>query len=380
MRFEDNNSSPELRPDVKSGGGRSAPSTSVSASRIPTIPHLPSESKFTMPKHTSTPHHVASAVPSDRTFDVSPMAPLVQDSKDAAMIVAEVSAAAAAQASKEFHRMCEPKITKLRGGYSADTELMFQSWRSDILAHINDRELDNKVAIQLIKEQTLDNARHEVEFQLDLCGGNISYQDLLKHLSITFQGGDDEANILAEFYSCKQYSKESEEAFADELQLLARKVISKKPDFRVNLDTTMKQQYASQLYNHSNASIVKTLLLQMPNVSFTQYRNELAQVLGTRQCSSRSVSSKSVSVSAAGAESEEEEHPVSKSQHKREKKISAQSSQIKDLCTKLDRAIAKNAQIWELLNPSTLQTAFTNALQASQFKSYRSGGKFLGKR
>ena len=107
----------------------------------------------------------------------------------------------------------------------------------------------------------------------------------------------------------------------------------------------MKQQYASQLYHHSNESIVKTLLLQMPNVSFTQYRNELAQVLGTRQHSGRSVSSKSVSVLAAGAESEEEEQPVSKSQHKWEKKISTQSSQIKDLCTKLDGAIAENTQI-----------------------------------
>ena len=130
--------------------------------------------------------------------------------------------------------------------------------------------MDNKVAIQLIKEQTLDNACGKVEFQLDLCSGKITYQDLLKHLSITFQGGDDEANILAEFYRCKQYSKESEEAFADELQLLAMKVISKKPNFQVNLDTTLKQQYANQLYNHSSAFIVKTLLLQMPNVSFTQ--------------------------------------------------------------------------------------------------------------
>ena len=91
----------------------------------------------------------------------------------------------------------------------------------------------------------------------------------------------------------------------------------------------------------------------MPNVSFTQYWNELAQVLGTRQHSSKAVSSKSISVLAAGAESEEEEQPVSKSQCKQEKKISAQSSQIKDLCTKLDRAIAKNTQIQELLNPDS---------------------------
>ena len=57
-----------------------------------------------------------------------------------------------------------------------------------MLANIQDRELDNKAAIQLIKEQTLDNARREVEFQLDLCSSNISYQDLLRHLSVHFQG------------------------------------------------------------------------------------------------------------------------------------------------------------------------------------------------
>ena len=178
-----------------------------------------------------------------------------------ATIVAEVSATAAAQVLKEFHRMCEPKITKLKGGYSADAKLIFHSWWSDILAHIKDRELDNKAAIQLIKEQTLDNAHCKVEIQFDLCGGEITYQDLMKHLSITFQGGNNEANILAKFYSHVQHTKESEEVFADELQLLARKVISKKPNFRINLDTTLKQQYANQLYDCNSKSIAKTLLL-----------------------------------------------------------------------------------------------------------------------
>ena len=204
--------------------------------------------------------------------------------QDAATIAAEVSAAAAAQASKEFWHMREPKITKLHGGYSADAELVFRSWWVDILANIQDRELDNKAAIQLIKEQTLDNTRREVEFQLDLCGGVITYQNLLRHLSIAFQGGDDKANLLAEFYSHGQKIKESEEAFADELQILARKVIIKKPDFRVNLDTTLKQRYASQLLDHNSTSIAKTLLVQMSQCSFTEFRNELARVLDTRRC------------------------------------------------------------------------------------------------
>ena len=179
--------------------------------------------------------------------------------------------------------MREPKITKLHGGYSTDAKLVFWSWQVDILANIQDRELDNKAAIQLIKEQMLDNARHEVEFQLDPCSGKITYQDLLRHLSITFQGGNDEANLLAEFYSCVQKLKESEEAFADELHILAHKVIIKKPDFRNKLDTTLKQHYASQLFDCNSTSIAKALLVQMQKCSFMEFRNELPRVLGTRQ-------------------------------------------------------------------------------------------------
>ena len=71
--------------------------------------------------------------------------------------------------------MQDPKITKFKAGYSADAELMFQSWCVDIVAHIQDCELDNKAAIQIIKDMTLDSAHREVEFQLDLCGGIITY-------------------------------------------------------------------------------------------------------------------------------------------------------------------------------------------------------------
>ena len=93
----------------------------------------------------------------------------------------------------------------------------------------------------------------------------------------------------------------------------------------------MKQQYASELYDHSNASIAKALLLQMPTVSFTQYRNEVARVLGTHQRSSKGVSTKAVSVTQEGTESEEEQKTGLKSQHKCDWKISNQSSQKRDL-------------------------------------------------
>ena len=93
--------------------------------------------------------------------------------QDVAVIAVEVSVATAGQASKEFWHMREPKIIKLEGGYLADTELMFWSWRVDIEAHIVDRDLNNPAALQLIKDQTLEGAHHEVEYQLDLCGGGL---------------------------------------------------------------------------------------------------------------------------------------------------------------------------------------------------------------
>ena len=114
--------------------------------------------------------------------------------------------------------------------------------------------------------------------------------------------------------------------FADELQILARKVISKKPDFWENLDTTLKQWYTGQLYDHNSASIAKTLLIQMPKVSFTEFHNELARVLGTHQWAITKASSK-----AAVEVNETQETVQSKPKVKHHKKISMQSSQIKDL-------------------------------------------------
>ena len=196
IRFGDRFKQPDLESDVEESG--------VTA-------NIPKMTTTQIPARSSTPYHGASEGPMNRTFEVSGISPTnLGATHDTATIAAEVSAAAAAQASKEFRRMREPKITKLRGGYSTDAELVFRSWWADILANIHDRELDNKSAIQLIKEQTLDNARREVEFQLDLCGGVISYQDLLKHLSVAFQGGDDKASLLAEFYSRVQKTKETE--------------------------------------------------------------------------------------------------------------------------------------------------------------------------
>ena len=65
---------------------------------------------------------------------------------------------------------------------------------------------------------------------------------------------------------------------------------------------------------------MKTLLLQMPKVTFTQFHNELARVLGTHQCSKPST--KVVSVSTVESELGDEATP-SKAKQKCKAKVSA---------------------------------------------------------
>ena len=144
VRFRDRSHWPDLESDTAGSG-------------VPPTSHLPPFSSMAFCR--------SSQVPLNGTFDVSGiLVTNIGNAQDAATIAAEVLAAAVAQASKEFWCKREPKITKLRGGYSADAELIFWSWQADVLANIQAWELDNKAAIQLIKEQTLENACREVEF------------------------------------------------------------------------------------------------------------------------------------------------------------------------------------------------------------------------
>ena len=74
-------------------------------------------------------------------------------------------------------------------------------------------------------------------------------------------------------------------------------------------------------------------------------------------------------MSATTTETESESEPAASKPHskhiKKDGKISAQAAQIKELRSKLDEAIAENSQMRECFSPTSLQSAFTNALQAA---------------
>ena len=105
----------------------------------------------------------------------------------------------------------------------------------------------------------------------------------------------------------------------------------------------LKNQYAKQLYDHHSVAIAKSLLFQLsPQTSFTQFRSELSQILGT-QNKKEHVKATAVVTSQVGQEGIDE--GLSKTQCKKIAKVAAQTAQIKDLHVKLDSAVAENNQM-----------------------------------
>ena len=113
VRFKDQTSSPDLKPNADPPKQSSQPVSGT----LPKLPNLSSH------PHTSTPFSGTRTLPQNRTFDVSEIAPLSGNPQDAVTIAAEVSAVVAAQASKEFHCMCKPKI--LRGDILLSPSCLF---------------------------------------------------------------------------------------------------------------------------------------------------------------------------------------------------------------------------------------------------------------
>ena len=71
-------------------------------------------------------------------------------------------------AVQEFCKLHKPKINKLKGGYSATANLIFQSWLKDINIHVKDQNLTEREAIQLVKDYTAERAYNEVEFYMGM--------------------------------------------------------------------------------------------------------------------------------------------------------------------------------------------------------------------
>ena len=176
-------------------------------------------------------------------------------------------------AMQEFYKLCKPKINKLKGGCSATANLIFQSWLKDINIHVEDWNLTEREAIQLVKDFTAERAHDEVEFYMGMITDDQqSFDGLVNHLKNAFQLGETVSELISDFYGQHQKKNESEDAFADDLQILVRKIIACKPSIRAEANDQLKHQYAHKLQDQYYVPIARSVLQTSgPMETFTQF-------------------------------------------------------------------------------------------------------------
>ena len=183
-------------------------------------------------------------------------------------------------------------------------------------------------SFQLVKDYTEGKACQQVEFYI-VSTPDPTFKGLINNLRTSFQSGEDEATIKGEFYSCKQYSKESVDDFADVLQLLARKILNVDPSFQTFMNKSLCQQLANGLKDQGHGISARSILNQQPDIQFASFRSDLANILG---CCIHTVKAKGALCNAAMApESPETPVPAKHCKTEEESTITAQLSMcIKD--------------------------------------------------
>ena len=287
-------------------------------------------------------------------------------------------------AATEFKNLHEPKVAKFKGGYSSDASLIFQSWLKDIRVYTIERRLSQQEAIQLVKDYTSEQARSEVEYYLGLTPEEEqSFQGLIDHLSLAFQSCKTVSSLIADFEF--QKTRETEDAFADELQILVQKIIAQKPEFIHKANQALKHQYAQNLQDPYFGVVARGQCLSSPDSkSFTQFRGRLALMFnsqGKQQCAR-------VTVSATAVESGDVEH-LSCNSRQRQSKIDAQAAEIAQMKTELNKALQENKQLKNLFSQDKMVEAMTKAVSSMTVQScpslsskgtqYQGASSFIGR-
>ena len=217
--------------------------------------------------------------------------------------------------------------------------------------------MSNMELLQLVKDYTEGRTRQQVEFYI-VSTTNPTIKGLIENLKTSFQSGEDEATIKGEFYSHRQYGKQSVDNFADVLQVLARKV----PSFQAFMSKSLCQQLANGLKDPSHSISARSILNKQPEVQFAVFRSDLAKILG---CRARAVGAKGALCNAAMApESPETPAPAKRRKTEEDSTIAAQLS----MCIKDNKELHKKLDAFD---PSKIIQVVTQVVAGGYQKSFQ---------
>ena len=114
---------------------------------------------------------------------------------------------------------------------------MLYSYLNPGCCAIKDRNLNNEESYNSLRSS--EGCAHDnINFYLEV--NNPSVDGLFENLRQVFSSGEDGQQMLAEFYSRVQNPKESVKEFGESLLQIARKIMTTKPEFKVDIDNTLK--------------------------------------------------------------------------------------------------------------------------------------------
>ena len=86
--------------------------------------------------------------------------------------------------------------------------------------------------------------------------------------------------MLAEFYSRVQNQKETVKEFGESLLQIVRKIMTTKPEFKVDIDNTLKARFADGLRDHYHQAMAREMIRSRPTLSYVAYKSEVLKTLG----------------------------------------------------------------------------------------------------
>ena len=145
----------------------------------------------------------------------------------------------------------------------------------------------------------------------------------------------------------------------DELQILVRKIIARKPEFREDANEQLISQFAHKLKDPYYPVIARSMLQSSgDSESFTQFRGHLVMTFGGQSRSGKTSShTAAIETSSYVILEEAGERKLSKNSRQRQRKIE-QASQISSL-------EAQNRKLGQLLEPKFLVETITRAVASN---------------
>ena len=86
--------------------------------------------------------------------------------------------------------------------------------------------------------------------------------------------------MLTEFYRRTQNSKESIKEFSESLLQIACKIMTIKPEFKVDIDNTFKACFVDGLKDHYHQAVGRKMIQLHPSLNYVAYKSEVLKTLG----------------------------------------------------------------------------------------------------